>query len=118
MANSILRSARERRKRKNAAFAAGASSPLGVLPSALVLVCCVADYLRSFLRRALRSLKKNAAPATLLHRLMENGAVSHDPKAREIRHAMLRVTEETQKKKLSQLSGHLALDWVIFALFP
>ena len=60
MANSILRTARERRKRKNAAFAAGASSPLGVLPSALVLVCCVADYLR----RALRSLKKNAAPAT------------------------------------------------------
>lgn len=49
---------------------------------------------------------------------MANGAVSHDPKAREIRHAMLRVTEETQKKTLSQLSGHLALDWVIFALFP
>lgn len=91
MANSILRTARERRKRKNAAFAAGASSPLGVLPSAPVLVCCVADYLR----RALRSLKKMPR---LLHRLMENGAVSHDPKAREIRHAMLRVTEETQKK--------------------
>lgn len=49
---------------------------------------------------------------------MANGAVSHDTKAREIRHAMLRVTEETQKKTLSQLSGHVALDWVIFALFP
>lgn len=91
MANSILRTARERRKRKNAAFAAGASSPLGVLPSALVLVCCVADYLR----RALRSLKKNTAPATQVD---GKWRVSHDTKAREIRHAMLRVTEETQKK--------------------
>ena len=95
LANSILRTARERRKRKNAAFAAGASSPLRLLPSAVALVCCVADYPRS--------LKKNAAPATQAT-LIANGASFYYPwshmtqKRGKIRHAMLRVTEETQKK--------------------
>ena len=95
LANSILRTARERRKRKNAAFAAGASSPLRLLPSALALVCCVADYPRS--------LKKNAASATQAT-LIANGASFYYPwshmtqKRGKIRHAMLRVTEETQKK--------------------
>jgi len=100
LANSILRTARERRKRKTEAFAAGASSPLRVLPSALALVCCVADYPRS--PRA--ALKKNAAPATQAT-LTANGAVSHDPKARE-------------NSSRSASRDHRALDWVIFGLFP
>ena len=45
-----------------------------------------------------RSLKKNAAPATQAT-LIANGARSHmTPKRGKICHAMLRVTEETQKK--------------------
>ena len=111
LANSILRTARERRKRKSAAFVAGASSPLGVLPSALVLVCCVADYLR----RALRSLKKNAAPATQVDGKWRGLTW---PKGAENSSRNASRDWGNSEKKLSQLSGHLALDWVIFALFP